>query len=370
MWLEYIRYRFRLDKTHDLLELTQVAALKGLRNSARCRSWRVLPAVDDPSLLILEIEWDPGAELTPFRGSEEFAAIHSSLALQARSLEEADYSVSDRLLRRVLGGPETLFRLAEDIVVGVLAEPALAWRFQSKDGARRGRLGLWLLEVLGGPDLFSSSFPGSSTREGPLANARLDLEERERLLEIATNALPQTLEGQGRCVVGNLRAHLPLHPVPPSLLAPTLLLESADEPSEADGAATSEASASAASISAPDSDVWHARQFFAPKEEVAPEEDMALEEDAHELDGSECDALESEPFAPPGPDATPADAARDPAEAASAGPARASQTGVRSRVDEAPAVARAAGHSWHHRARPSPSLRGRSTGKWRRDRSR
>jgi hemoglobin len=382
MWLEYIRYRFRLDKNHDLLELTQVAALKGLRNSARCRSWRVLPAVDDPSLLILEIEWDPGAELTPFRGSEEFATIHSALALQAHSLEEADYSVDDRLLRRVLGGPETLFRLAEDIVVGVLAEPSLAWHFQSDDGSRRGRLGLWLLEVLGGPDLFSSSFPGASTREGPLANDRLDLEERERLLEIATNALPQTLEEQGRCVVGNLRAHLPLHPAPPSLLTPTLLpgprrelLESAASSSEADGAATPEAS-----TDAPDSDVWHARQY-AP--EAAPghspgaaaPEPEASELDAPEVDGSACDALASAPIAAPGgPDAAPAEEASEPPAAAPAPakPERASQTGVRSCVDEAAPAARAAGHPWPHRSRPSPSLRGRSTGRWPRwrDRSR
>jgi hypothetical protein len=320
MWLEYIRYRFRLDKAHDLLELTQLAALEGLRNSARCRSWRVLPAVDDPSLLVLEIEWDPGAELTPFRGSDEFVTIHSALALRVRSLEEADYSVDDRLLRRVLGGPETLFRLAEDIVVGVLAEPTLAWRFRSDDGARRGRLGLWLLEVLGGPDLFSSSFLGSSTREGPLAGGQLDLEERERLLEIATNALPQGLEEQGRCVVGNLRAHLPLHPAPPSLLAPTLLLESAEDTSEAE--AEAEAATAGASTDAPDSDVWHAQQHATP-------------------DGS-----------------SPEHAARGRAGAAP--------------VDEAAPAARAAGHPWPQRPRPSPSLRGRTTGKWPRwrDRSR
>jgi hemoglobin len=346
MWLEYIRYRFRLDKTHDLLELTQLAALEGLRSSARCRSWRVLPAVDDPSLLILEIEWDPGAELTPFRGSEECATIHSALALRVRSLEEADYSVDDRLLRRVLGGPETLFRLAEDIVVGVLAEPTLAWRFRSDDGARRGRLGLWLLEVLGGPDLFSSSFPGSSTREGPLADGQLDLEERERLLEIATSALPPALAEQGRCVVGNLRAHLPLHPAPPSRLAPTLLLESAEDTSEAEAeaAATVEASADA-----PDSDVWHARQHAA-LEDSSPE---------HAAPGSA--------------GAAPADDASDrAAEAAAAEPGRAFQTGVRPCVDEAAPTARAAGHPWPQRGRPSPSLRGRITGKWPRwrDRSR
>lgn len=361
MWLEYIRYRFRLDKTHDLLELTQVAALDGLRNSPRCRSWRVLPAVDDPSLLVLEIEWDPGLELTPFRGSEEFATIHSSLARHVRSLEEADYSVDDRLLRRVLGGPETLFRLAEDIVVGVLAEPVLAWRFQSDDGSRRGRLGLWLLEVLGGPDLFSSSFPGSSTRDGPLANERLDLEERARLLEIATGALPQPLQDQGRCVVGNLRAHLPLHPAPPSLHTPTLLLGSVHEVPAAHGDGVPEAA-----TDTPDSDVWHARQFSAPK---PAHEAAAPERGAAEHDGSECDALA--PFAsPPGQVAAAAAAPDRRTPAAPTEPARPYQTGPDNTAPEQ--EARAAGHPWPHRSRPSPALRGRTTGKWPRwrDRSR
>jgi hypothetical protein len=351
MWLEYIRYRFRLAKTHDLLELTQVAALKGLRNSPRCRGWRVLPAADDPSLLVLEIEWDPGAELTPFRGSEEFATIHSALALQARSLEEADYSVDASLLRRLLGGPETLFRLAEDIVVGILAEPSLAWRFQSDDGSRRGRLGLWLLEVLGGPDLFSSSFPGSSTREGPLAGDRLDLEERERLLEIAKEALPRSLDEQGRCVIGNLRAHLPLHPMPPSLTASAPLLPSA-------------APARGRIKPARDSGVRHALQNGAAEAEAPSSEPLALAGGPSDAPAPEARNAADDDAAADDPSSN--DAADDAAAAENAP----SQTGVRPCLDEAAPAVRAAGHPWPHRPRASPTLRGRTTGKWPRWRDR
>ncbi len=216
MWLEYIRYRFRLNELQNSLELAQIAALRALRNSPRCRSWRVVPAPNDPSLCTLEIEWDPGPSLTPFRGSEEFEQIHAVLTDQVKALEEADYRADSRLLQRILGGPEALFRLAEDIVVGVMQEPALAALFHSDDGASRGRLSLWLLEVLGGPDLFSSSFPTARIEQGPLADALLDLEERERLLEIARQALPSSLAEQGLCVLGSLRAYVPLHPPPPS----------------------------------------------------------------------------------------------------------------------------------------------------------
>jgi len=324
MWLEYIRYRFRLDKTHDLLELTQLAALKGLRNSPRCRGWRVLPAADDPSLLVLEIEWEPGAELTPFRGSEEFATIHSALANQLRSLEEADYSVDNALLRRLLGGPEALFRLAEDIVSAVLREPLLAWRFRSDDGAKRGRLGLWLLEVLGGPDLFSSSFPASSKHEGPLANDRLDLEERERLLEIALEVMPQPHEEQYRCIVGNLRAHLPVYPKPPSRLSPARLLGSGGP--------------------APDSDVRPSRPSEAPLEE-----------------------LELTPIAPNGEvgeEEAGRGAGRTDTRPPSDGEPR-YQTGVRARVEEDDPEAQAAGDPWPGRPRPpSPTLRSRASGRW------
>jgi hypothetical protein len=327
MWLEYIRYRFRLHRSHDLLELTQVAALKALRNSPRCQGWRVVPAADDPSHLVLEIEWDPGTELVPFRGSDEFTAIHSALASSARSLEEADYSVDSRLLRRVLGGPETLFRLAEDIVADVLMEPLIAWRFQSRDGSKRGRLGLWLLEVLGGPDLFSSSFPGSSTRDGPLATDRLDLEERERLLEIASDALPSAREDQRRCVVGNLRAHLPLHPPPRSLGSAAPML--------GPGAEAAELGAADAPFDGSDGEPGAQRR--APDSEVrsaAPSESPGSAPAASEAD-------------------------------------QRVQTGVRPRVEEAIPEAQAVGLAWSPRLRPpSPSLRSRRSGRWPRWRDR
>lgn len=331
MWLEYIRYRFRLNRSDDLLALTQLAALEALRNSPRCRAWRVLPAADGQGHMVLEIEWNPGVELTPFRGSEEFAMIHSVLASHARSLEEADYSVDARLLRRLLGEPEALFRLAEDIVEGVRLEPLLAWHFQSDDGSKHGRLGLWLLEVLGGPDMFSSSFPDSRLRDGPLTGGRLDLEERERLLEIASDALPLAREDQRRCVVGNLRAHLPLHPTPPSLAVPTPMLgPGAAEPSER---RAPESAVRAATPSEP--------PVSAPSEATAG----------------------YEPFA--------GGALHEPDGAALSRGRRTFQSGVRPRVDEAPPAVQVAGHPWPlSHGPPSPSLRSRRSGRWPRWRAR
>jgi hemoglobin len=218
MSFEYIRYRFRLQSSESLLELAQVAALKSLRHSPRCRSWRVLPAPNNPTVSMLAIEWDPGPELTPFRGSEEFSLLHAALEERVRALEEADYRADTHLLRRLVGGTEALFRLAEDIVTGILMDPFVGPRFQSADGSKRGRLGLWLLEVLGGPDLFSSSFPEALAGEGPLHGEYLDLDDRDRVLEIARKTLPSSSEQEGRCVVGTLRACLPLHPAPPSKL--------------------------------------------------------------------------------------------------------------------------------------------------------
>ncbi len=215
MWLECIRYRFRLSAKQNGLELAQNAALESLRNSPRCRGWHVVPAPGDPTLSILKIEWDPG-DATPFHGSAEFADLQAALSRQVRALEETDYRTNIRLLHNILGGPEGLFRLSEDIVIGVMDDPELAWRFHCLDGSKRGRLSLWLLESLGGPELFSSSFPDAVVRQGPLASGFLDLEERDRLLEVARDALPAALEEQGRCVIGTLRANLPLHPPPPS----------------------------------------------------------------------------------------------------------------------------------------------------------
>ena len=232
MWLECIRYRFQLDPDQDCLELAQEAAIRSLRQSPRCRSWRVLPSPTDPLLTILEVEWDAGASPVPFRGSEEFAALHAALTAQVKALDEADYRADTRLLQRLLGGPDALFRLAEEVVACVMREPELAWRFRSSDGSKQARLGLWVLEVLGGPDLFSSSFAGAVTRHGPLAGEPLDLDERERFLEVARQCLPSSGEEGEAGVLGALREHLPLYPPPPSgleedevLLASELVLD-------------------------------------------------------------------------------------------------------------------------------------------------
>ena len=211
MWFECIRYRFRLSSKVSCLELAQIAALKSLRNSPRCRSWRVLPSPGDPAAIVLAIDWDPGSSATPFRGSSECAELHAALGEQVRALEEADYREDTLLLRQNVGGTEALFRLSEDIVAGIMSDPFLSDRFESRDGSKRGRLGLWLLEVLGGPDLFSSSFPGAVPSQGPLRDGLLDLDERQRLLEIALSSVPSLAEDEGRSVLGALRAYLPLH---------------------------------------------------------------------------------------------------------------------------------------------------------------
>jgi hypothetical protein len=223
MWLECIRYRFRLDPDQDCLELAQEAALQSLRHSPRCRSWRVLPSPNDPSLSILEIEWDAGPSQAPFRGSEEFAALHAALTAQVRALDEADYRTDARRSRRSLGGPDATFRLAEDIVARVMRVPELAGRFHSRDGSRRARLGLWLVEVLGGPALFSANFSGVKQGDGPLAGEPLDLDERELFLEVAQACLPSSGGDPESSVLGTLRANLPLYPAPLEVPPPRLL---------------------------------------------------------------------------------------------------------------------------------------------------
>jgi hemoglobin len=216
MWLECIRYRFQLDPDQDCLELAQAAALQSLRHSPRCRSWRVLPSPTDPLLTILEVEWDAGSTPVPFRESEEFAALHAVLTTQVKALDEADPGANTPLTPRLLPGPAPLVQLAGDIVASVLREPELAWRFRSPDGSKQARLGLWVLEVLGGPELFSSSFAGAITQHGPLVGEPLDLHERERFLDVARQCLPGSEDEREAGVLEALREHLPLYPLPPS----------------------------------------------------------------------------------------------------------------------------------------------------------
>jgi hypothetical protein len=210
-----MQIRFRAPASRDAKELVHDATLRSLCSSTRCKHWEILERAGEPGRLVLHVQWEGDEEHESFRGSPECADFFRSLAPRVRQLEEAEYWADGSFLLASLGGEQGMLQLVSDLLHEVTGDALLAPRFGAAGGERVARLGLWLIEVLGGPKLYSAAAPEQEPRGGPLPGEPLDVEERARFLELARHAL-SVAGGRGSPALGALEANLPLHPALPS----------------------------------------------------------------------------------------------------------------------------------------------------------
>lgn len=210
-----MQIRFRTPASRDAKELVHDATLRSLCSSTRCKHWELMERAGDPGRLVLHVQWEGDEEHENFRGSPECADFFRSLATRVRRLEEAEYRADGTFMLASLGGEQGMLQLVSDILHEVSCDALLAPRFGAASGERVARLGLWLIEVLGGPRLYSAATPAQELRVGPLPGEPLDVEERAQFLDLARHAL-RVAGGRGSPALGALEANLPLHPALPS----------------------------------------------------------------------------------------------------------------------------------------------------------
>jgi truncated hemoglobin YjbI/quinol monooxygenase YgiN len=212
-----MQIRFRAPASRDAKELVHDATLRSLCSSTRCKHWELMERAGEPGRLVLHVHWEGDGEHENFRGSPECADFFRSLKTRVRGLEEAEYRADSTFLLASLGGEQGMLQLVSDILHEVSCDRLLAPRFGTASGERAARLGLWLIEVLGGPRLYSAATPAYELRVGPLPGEPLDVEERAQFLDLARHAL-HIVGGRGSPALGALEANLPLHPALPSHL--------------------------------------------------------------------------------------------------------------------------------------------------------
>jgi truncated hemoglobin YjbI len=212
---EYLQFRFWLPPSRDAREIVQAATVSSIQRSPRCKSWELRERPGDPSRLVLHVQWEGDEEQEIFRGSQECSDFFRALAARVRQLEESDYRTDEASMLESLGGTQDMLQLVGDILREVRTDRLLGLRFGPPSGDGLGRLGLWLIEVLGGPKLYSSTTSARSLRVGPLPDEPLDVEERAQLLELVRHAL-RVAGSREHSVLGLLEANLPLHPALPS----------------------------------------------------------------------------------------------------------------------------------------------------------
>ncbi len=185
-----------------------------LARSPRCKHWELLERPGDPGRLVLHVRWQ-GEEDELFRGSPECAEFFRVLGTRVLALRESEYRADDAYLLASLGGAQGMLQFVSHLLHEVSGDSLLRERFGTAGGERFARLGLWLIEVLGGAKLYSATAPAQPLRLGPMPEDPLDVEERAQLLELARYAL-SFAGGRGHSALGALEAHLPLHPALPS----------------------------------------------------------------------------------------------------------------------------------------------------------
>lgn len=186
-----------------------------LGRSRRCRHWELLERPGDPSRLVLHVQWEGEDDQELFRSSPECAEFFRVLGTRVRELKEADYRADETAILASLGGAQGMLQFVSDILHEVGTDSLLSVRFGAAGGERFARLGLWLIEVLGGAKLYSATTAARSLRFGPMPDDPLDVEERAQLLELARHAL-SFAGGRGQSALSALEANLPLHPALPS----------------------------------------------------------------------------------------------------------------------------------------------------------
>lgn len=216
MLREYLQVRFRLATTRDARQIVQTAMSSSLGRSRRCKHWELMERPGDPSRLVLHVQWEGDDDQELFRGSPECAEFFRQLGTRVRQLQEAEYRADESMILASLGGAQSMLQFVSDILHEVGTDSLLRARFGAAGGERFGRLGLWLIEVLGGAKLYTSTPSSRSLRLGPLPEDPLDVEERAQLLELARHAL-SFAGGRGQAAVSALEANLPLHPALPSV---------------------------------------------------------------------------------------------------------------------------------------------------------
>lgn len=211
---EYLQFRFRLAASRDAREIVQSAMAASLGCSPRCKRWELLERPGDPGRLVLHVQWE-GEDDELFRGSPECAEFFRVLGARVHALRETDYRADESYLLDNLGGAQGMLQFVSDVLQEVSEDDLLRQRFGPAGGERFARLGLWLIEVLGGTKLYSATAPAAPLRFGPLPDDPLDVEERAQLLELARHVLSFN-GGRGHSALNALEAHLPLHPALPS----------------------------------------------------------------------------------------------------------------------------------------------------------
>jgi truncated hemoglobin YjbI/quinol monooxygenase YgiN len=165
MIVEYIRYHIPAD-TALQFEADYTRAAEQLAAAPECVDYELSRCDEEPESYILRITWNSKQEhLTAFRGGEHFPAFFAAIKPYVPNIAEMQHYTKTDVkgaggsvpsLYEWLGGAEALEQLTEAFYSEVLKDELLYPLFKEMHAGHPHFVALWLGEVFGGPDAYST----------------------------------------------------------------------------------------------------------------------------------------------------------------------------------------------------------------------
>ena len=165
MTIEYIRYRIPADAA-DGFERDYARAAEQLAKAPECVDYELSRCDEDPESHILRITWTSTVEhLGGFRNGEHFPPFLDAIKSYMSNIEEMRHYTATTVagqggsipsLYEWLGGAQALERLTQSFYAEVVKDELLHPLFAGMDEHHPHFVALWLGEVFGGPNGYST----------------------------------------------------------------------------------------------------------------------------------------------------------------------------------------------------------------------
>ena len=165
MTVEYIRYRIPADAAESF-ERDYARAAEQLAKAPECVDYELCRCEEDPESYILRITWTSMAEhLEGFRTGEHFPPFLDAIKPYISNIEEMRHYAATTVagqggsipsLYEWLGGAQALERLTKSFYAEVVEDELLHPLFAGMDEHHPHFVALWLGEVFGGPNGYST----------------------------------------------------------------------------------------------------------------------------------------------------------------------------------------------------------------------
>lgn len=209
MIVEYIRYE--LTSSPTAFESAYARASERLAASPHCLGYELTRAFAVPTRYVLRITWDSvEGHLEGFRKSEAFRPFVQAIGPYVKDIAEMQHyeltAVRSRSIAEAFGGPEQVMRLAKEMHARMQRDALLGPRFAHALASHVPHLGMWLVEVYGGPALYTALFGDIAPMLARHADLAISEAERERFVAIASDAVTALApEGESRAVEAMIR---------------------------------------------------------------------------------------------------------------------------------------------------------------------